>query len=60
LETPISADAPPIAADEVMVDGSGKKFGRLANGHDAIHQLFIGGNRRGISGNRRFQRLTIG
>jgi hypothetical protein len=60
LETPIAADAPPISADEGIVDGSREKSGHVAICHDAIHQVFIGGNRWGIGGNRRFQRLTIG
>jgi hypothetical protein len=53
------ADAPPIAADEVTVDGSGEKSGQVAICHNAIHLVFVGGNRRGIGVHRRFQRLLL-
>ncbi|MBX3672836.1 MAG: hypothetical protein KF776_07650 [Burkholderiales bacterium] len=53
----MNADAPPIAADEVMVDDGRKNFGNVANCSAAICQVFIGGNRRGIGVHRRFQRL---
>jgi hypothetical protein len=59
LETPITADAPPIAADETMNSGAGETFGHVANCHNAIHQALIGGNRRGIGGNRRFQSFSV-
>jgi hypothetical protein len=54
----MNADAPPIAADEIMVFGIGERFDHVAIRHDAIHQAFIGGNRRGIGVHRRFQGLS--
>jgi hypothetical protein len=60
LETPITADAPPIAADKCLMDGIVPNREVVGPVRSAIDHDIIGGNRRGIGGNRRFQRLTIG
>jgi hypothetical protein len=49
----MNADAPPIAADETLINGSEEKSGHVAIFHSAIHQDFVGGNRRGIGVHRR-------
>ncbi|HQW37934.1 MAG TPA: hypothetical protein PLO00_04410, partial [Usitatibacteraceae bacterium] len=54
-ETPITADAPPIAADEYRYVEFRMRRGRFQDSSNRPEALeMICGNRRGIGGNRRF------
>ena len=57
-ETPIAADASPIAANEIRLLLEVEFRPQMCLPEAGNLSPFICGNRRGIGGNRRFQRLT--